>query len=118
MKNLIRNVGIAIATISSIYFVLAVVSPFQILKKTFNPSSVIHNYEYFHDVNAMVIARELQIASWKKLDKTERTTIELEAMKQSCRELVTKYNANSVKVNKSLFKGTSLPNKLNINVCE
>jgi len=96
-----------------------------VIDKTLDSNNVIHKYEWFHDVNAQRDSRLNQIKAHSGLlsdetDKKERSrlSMELAAMQQSCRDLSTQYNANSEKVNVSIFKGSSLPAILNINDCE
>ena len=96
-----------------------------VINKTLNSDNVIHNYEWFYDTNGAIISRTGQINSHKSLvsetsDPDERSVLnmELSAMKQTCRELVTKYNANSEKANRSLFKSNGLPDSYNLSTCE
>lgn len=96
-----------------------------VINKTLDSSNVIHKYEWFHDVNAAVESRLGQIRAHSvvlvnETDKKERSRLnmELAAMQQICRDLTVQYNANSEKVNVSIFKGSSLPTALNINNCE
>lgn len=96
-----------------------------VIDKTLDSSNVIHKYEWFHDVNANRDSRLNQIKAHLSIlsdetDKKERSrlSMELAAMQQSCRDLSTRYNANSEKVNVSIFKGSTLPATLNINDCE
>jgi hypothetical protein len=103
----------------------AVNSAGVVVEKTLNADNVLNNYEWFFDTNASITSRQGQIAGHVMLVKEEvdakersRLNMELAAMRQSCRDMVTKYNANSEKANKSLFKSRGLPEVLNINVCE
>lgn len=96
-----------------------------IMTKTLNSDNVLHNYEWFYDVNASIESRVGQIRTHSKLaspetDSNERSKLnmELAAMQQSCRDLVTKYNANSQKANRSLFKSNGLPESFSISSCE
>lgn len=95
-----------------------------IAQKTFNSENVIHNYEWFYNVDANVKARIAQINQTNSIlknvkDQSEinRLNMELAAQQQSCRDLVVKYNANTNKINTSIFKSNSLPESLNINDC-
>lgn len=106
-------------------FGAVVTAPGRVVNRTFGTDNIIASYEWFYDVNAQYEARRGQIAGHEKLiapeqDKQERSrlNIELAAMRQSCRDLATKYNANSEKANKSLFKSRNLPESLSINNCE
>lgn len=95
-----------------------------VVKKTLNADNVIHNYEWFYDTNAAIESRLGQIKSHSSLVKTadagERSTLNMEmsAMMQTCRDLTTKYNANSEKVNRSLFKSNGLPESFPVSICE
>lgn len=94
-----------------------------LLDKTFDADNIIHNYEWFYDVNASYRARVSQIEGHKSLlvdagDDRRHVQIEIAAMQQTCRELAEKYNANSQKMNRSIFKGWSLPHKLSMAACE
>jgi hypothetical protein len=100
-------------------------APGRVIQKTLETDNIIQSYEWFYDVNASYQARLNQIKQFKRLyasedNQREKTNlrIELAAMQQTCRDLATKYNANSEKVNKSIFKGWSLPSFISIQNCE
>lgn len=99
--------------------------PGRVITKTFDADNMINNYEFFYDANNQVKARVGQIQGHKTIiadnsDASEkpRLRIELGAMQQSCRDLVGKYNANAIKANRSIFKGTAAPDSLNPSICE
>ena len=99
-------------------------TPARVIDKTLETNNVIQSYEWFYDVNASYDARLNQVNQYKQmladeLDKDERYRIrtEVAAMQQTCRKLATKYNANSEKMNKSIFKGWALPDTLSLNNC-
>ena len=99
-------------------------SPVGVLHKTFEPSNIIHTYEWFHDANGAVNARVSQIKAHKQIvaqttDASElsRLRIELSAMQQSCRDLTNRYNANADKANRSIFQ-RGVPDKLSTSQCE
>lgn len=99
-------------------------APAKIISRTMDPANIIHNYEWFYDVNAQYQARTAQIASYAgevgaATDTGERARLRTEvgAMQQSCRDLATQYNANSQKMNREIFKGWSLPGELEIATC-
>jgi hypothetical protein len=102
----------------------ALTAPSRVINKTLDTNNIIHNYEWFFDVNAAYTSRLGQIKTQKawlsdsKGDETNRLRIELGAMQQTCRDLATKYNANSEKMNTSVFKGWSLPDSLSMSSCE
>ena len=113
--------------LTNIFFTATKVAtaPGRVVQKTFETDNIIHSYEWFYDVNASYQARTNQIEQFKNLfesepDPKEKRTlrIELTAIQQTCRELATEYNANSEKINKSIFKGWSLPDTLSITSCE
>ena len=100
-------------------------TPGQIITDTLDADNVVRNYEWFHDVNASYRAKLGQIATHKTIlaettdqKETARLRIELAAMQQTCRELVTRYNANATKTNRSIFMGREAPPSLEIETCE
>jgi hypothetical protein len=128
VKWIIGIVAMGFVTWMALHFVgvigTAATAPGRVINKTLETGNIIASYEWFHDTEAQYTTRRLQIVTHKKLIADEanpseksRLNIELAAMQQSCRELATKYNANSVKVNKSVFKGTSLPETLSVEAC-
>ena len=89
--------------------------------------NIIYNYEWFHDYNAQYKSRINQISGQKgmikdvgDLNTTEKIRLnqELQAIRQSCRDIVTRYNANATKTNRSIFMGKEAPEKLDITTCE
>ena len=128
------NIGLIVAVVVVVFLLLFVLpwvlmaqrvssAPARVVSKTLDTNNIINNYEWYHDAHAQYTARLGQIRShtelWKSADGAERNNlrIELSAMQQSCRELATAYNANSQKINRSIFKGTSLPETLEIEQC-
>lgn len=106
-------------------FSSAVTAPSRVINKTLQTDNIIFNYERFFDVNANFTSRIAQIKQYKEFLATEtdpsekiRLRTEMAAMQQSCRELTTKYNADSQKMNRSLFKDKDLPYTLNTTECE
>jgi len=122
--------GVCLAIVGGGIFALnAVMRPMQtiggVMDRTFNADNVIAKYEWFHDAHGQYQARVNQIAASKRMfadekDSAERSRlrIELAAQQQSCRDLVTRYNANSTKTNVSIFQGREAPSSLNIQTCE
>ena len=103
----------------------AATAPARVINKTLETDNIIFNYEYFFDMNAAFTSRSAQVKQYKDLyatetDKDEKIQLrtEMSAMQQSCRELATKYNANSLKLNRGLFKDKKLPYQLEIKECE
>lgn len=96
-----------------------------VVSKTLDPNNIIVKYEYFHDANAQYLSRRNQIAQSKgflasETDTAERQRLrmELAAQQQSCRDIVTRYNANATKTNVGIFQGREAPESLNIQTCE
>lgn len=103
----------------------ALTAPSRVINKTLETNNIIHNYEWFHDTNAAYLTRVNQIRDYRGFLKDEkdnlernRLRVELAAIQQTCRDLVTRYNANSIKTNRSIFKGREAPENLDINTCE
>ena len=104
---------------------LVVNSATGVIAKTVDASNVLSSYEWFFDTRAQFDARAGQIRTHHQLADAElipeehrRLNLELSAMRQSCRELASRYNANSVKANKALFKDRELPTTLPLTTCE
>lgn len=100
-------------------------TPQRVIERAFDTENVIHKYEWFHDVVTQQVARVSQIAQFKGFlteeehgPEKQRLRMEMAAQQMSCRDLVAKYNANSEKMNVSVFKGWSLPDRLNPSDCE
>lgn len=100
-------------------------APGRVINKTLETDNIIGNYEWFYDVNAKFDSRVAQIKDETKVldgvtDPAEHSRVQndLSAMRQSCRDLATKYNANSEKANKSIFKSHGLPETLSMTDCE
>ena len=121
--------GTVLAVMAGLYFFGVIGSvasaPGRVINRTMETGNIIHNYEWFHDVNAAFKSRVAQITAKKKSLSTEtdkpeviKLRIDLEAMQQSCRDLANKYNANSIKTNVSIFKGQEAPETLNASLCE
>ena len=112
--------------LGSIFGVIGTVAtaPGKVITKTLQTDNIIQSYEWFFDVDAAYTARHAQVVQYKgfllsETDKDEKYRIrtELAAMQQTCRDLATKYNANSQKMNKSIFKGWDLPATLSYKNC-
>lgn len=108
-------------------FTSVVTAPARVINKTLETDNIIYNYEWFHDTSRAFGARVNQIASHKRAmatvsadDRAElnRYRIEIEGMRQSCRDMAAHYNANASKVNRSIFMGTSVPPVLIIEACD
>lgn len=124
---LIGFVSLGLSLIGGVFSTASTVAsaPGRVIQKTLETNNIIQSYEWYYDTNAAYDARLGQVRQFKNLfstetDKEEKTRIRIEmaAMQQTCRSLAAKYNANSRKMNKSIFKGWDLPELLNINNCE
>lgn len=99
-------------------------APGRVIQKALETDNIIHNYEWFHDYHAAYQAKMGQIRDHSGLvdgssgSEKSRLAIELAAIRQTCRELVTRYNANSTKTNRSIFKGRTAPAELEILTCD
>ena len=100
-------------------------APGRVINKTLGTDNIITSYEWFYDTNAQFDSRRSQVKAHAGLVAAEtdakerqRLNVELAAMRQSCRDLATKYNANSEKANKAIFKSNGLPDTLQLNTCE
>lgn len=103
----------------------AATAPARVVNRTLDTDNILNNYEMFFDVNGKIEARVNQIEAQKAVLKTEsdasersRLRMELSAMQQSCRSMVTQYNADALKQNRALFKSKNLPSSFDINICE
>ena len=119
---LMVGIPVGCMTISNVTTVAT--APGRVLNKTLETQNIIDNYERFHDTNAAYIARVSQISEQKGYLATEtdsaekiRLRTELSAMRQSCRDMATSYNADSAKINRNEFKGSSLPVTLSEEDC-
>lgn len=98
-------------------------APGRVLQETLKTNNIIDNYEMYFDLNAGYERRVADIQSQKlMLDgasgaELNRLKIELVGLQQTCRDLVTRYNAASEKANRSLFKSNNLPESLEISTC-
>jgi hypothetical protein len=100
-------------------------APGRVVNKTLGTDNIITSYEWFFDTHAQYQARVSQVKAHAAILKAEpdskeraRLNIELGAMRQSCRDLATKYNANADKANKAIFKTDATPPSINTSTCE
>jgi hypothetical protein len=95
-----------------------------VLERTLDPNNVITTYERFHDWENGYNMRLNQIRATSRqlsdADPSERRYIrvELNAQRQSCREIVTNYNSDSAKTNRMVFRGRTLPENLDLGACD
>lgn len=114
---------IAVAAYST--FSSIVSAPSRVINKTLQTDNIVQSYEWFHDVNAQFNVRAAQVAGHKTLADAEkdaservRLRIELSSLRASCLDLANRFNANSAKVNKSIFKHGDVPETLNPASCQ
>ncbi len=118
-----KNFFLGLATFVAILFFIASFWAFNLASRTVSPGKILHGYEWFYSVNAQYNSRVSQIrdvetqSSVDNNDKMKLRT-ELQAMRQSCRELANNYNAASEKITTSYFRGWPLPEKLAVDKCE
>lgn len=112
--------GSILSTVGSV-----VSAPSRVITKTLETNNIINNYEWFHDQYAAYQKQLGIIKDYKEFYATEQDSLErnklrmeLAAYKNICRKLVTEYNANATKSNRSIFMGTEAPESLDISTCE
>lgn len=100
-------------------------APGRVVQRTLTTDNILNNYEAFFDRKAAYEARLGQIRAHTDLVKATtdaselmRLGIERNAMRQSCRELATQYNADAKKANRGLFRSGELPSTLSETACE
>lgn len=103
----------------------ATTAPGRVISKTLQTNNILSNYELFHDESKQFDARVAQLTEHRgflaaEADPAEKSRLrmELAAQQQSCRELAADYNANSLKLNRQLFKDRGLPPVLDAALCE
>lgn len=97
----------------------------RVVDKTIDADNVLHNYEWFYDTSRQIDARVQQIGVHAGLFRSEsdaaernRLRIELTTMQQSCRDMAAKYNANTAKANRAIFRGGDAPESIDLTTCE
>ena len=130
--NALQVAGICAAVIAlpvgcAIYSTYSSVAtaPSRVINKTLGTNNILTNYELFHDEAKNFDARVAQLTEQREFfvaekDPGERSRLRMEmaAQQQSCRELAADYNANSLKLNRQLFKDRGLPPVLDPIRCE
>lgn len=117
---------VGMAALGAAVLVARVISlPSAVVTRTLQPDNVITRYEWFYDSFGVFKSRVAQIRHNEKqiTDETDareksRMRIDLNAIRQSCRDLANKYNANSTKINQGIFRGRDAPEMLNAGECE
>lgn len=126
LPRIITGLVIAGVLIGSTGWIINITSqPARVVSKTLDADNIITNYEWFHDANGNYLARVAQIKQFKGLALNEsdagersRLRVEMAAIQQSCRDLSRRYNANSSKMNRGIFRERNLPDQLNSGECE
>ncbi len=115
--------GVAVLFGAATPILSVLTAPGRVITDTMGTKNIINNYEMFFDLNAGyqrrigdIAGHTAAVAAATGAEKN-RLTVELLGMKNTCRELVTRYNAESSKQNRSLFKDANLPAELDINTC-
>lgn len=112
-------VGGFLATATSI-----ISAPGRVVRETLKTENIIDNYEMFFDLNAGFERRVADIQSYKPMleaasgEEQNLLRIELTGLQQTCRDLATRYNAASAKMNRSAFKSANLPYTLEMSSCQ
>lgn len=99
-------------------------APSRVINKTLETNNIIFNYEAFFDLKQKYDVRTVQIVDKqatlaRATDPFEvsRLQTELDALKYACRDLATRYNSDSVKINRGIFKSNDLPHTLDMTNC-
>lgn len=112
-------VGVSVALMITIVvvqffgaFTSVITAPSRVISRTLETDNIIGTYERFHDrwqaYNsrlAQITAHEVFVTEETDTSERSRLRMELAAMRQSCRDLAATYNADSIKTNRSIFKG-------------
>jgi hypothetical protein len=99
-------------------------APGRVIQRTMETSNIISTYEGFHDrwkgyesrlAQIVVTSRDLNAET----DPSEkvRLRVELNAQRQSCRDIASRYNSDAAKTNRSIFMGRDAPPELNMASC-
>ena len=116
-------IGVAVLFGAATPIMSVLTAPGRVLTKTMGTNNIIDNYEMFFDINAGYQRRIGDITGHKAAvaaatgDEKNRLNIELLGMQQTCRDLVTRYNAESAKQNRALFKAADLPSEIDMTTC-
>lgn len=120
--------GVSIGAVVAVSACSIVTAPVRsaagIVNRTLDADNAIATYERFHDRWRGYEARIGQIRDTQRTiagetDRVElqRLRIELNAQRQSCREIAAGYNADATKTNRSIFQGREAPATLNMEAC-
>lgn len=112
-------VGSMVGTFTSV-----ATAPGRVISKTLETNNIIQSYERFRDLNGVFVARVSQLRAHKQLLDAEtdpaekrRLRIEFAGQQQSCRDIAARYNADSSKMNKAIFRADA-PTTLDATNCE
>jgi len=128
LKILGAFIGISILVVLSFFVINMATRPLNTVSgladRTFNSRNVEATYELFHDRFrgyksrlAQIESSKSQLASETEPMERNRIRIELNAQRQSCRDIASAYNADATKTNRSIFQGTTLPPLLDMEAC-
>lgn len=99
-------------------------APSRVLSDSVKTGNIVGNYEAFFDMKAGYETRIAEIKSLKtQLDDSTGSDrryaqTDLNGVRQTCRSLAQRYNADSLKLNRGAFKSNGLPETLDAQACE
>ncbi|SET52147.1 hypothetical protein [Nonomuraea wenchangensis] len=133
MKWFLGVIGAALATWLVVVLIGWLTQPVRtangVRERVGDPDNVLYQYEHFHDLCASVAATDVKIAAkqgeiaaydkrhpdgdpsdrFQAAPKRDRLDTELTGLQQFRADQAAKYNADSAKANRSLFKDRDLP---------
>lgn len=119
------GLGAAVILVNFVSTVTSVATaPGRVISRTMETNNIINNYEWYHDAYAQYRSRVAQATEHKTMlaqsdnQERQRLATELSAIRQSCRDLATRYNANATKTNRSIFMGREAPESLSMEKCD
>lgn len=126
--GLLGVLGLGAVGVAGSYMLTAgsiVTAPGRVIGRTLETDNIINNYEWYHDAFGQYRSRLGQISDIRRQldgvgdDRAERNrlNVDLGAVRQSCRDLATRYNANATKTNRAIFMGREAPESLNMGAC-
>ncbi len=130
VSSALRLVGGVAIILIALAFVLRLggMGACGVVDRTLDADNIIFNYEQFYDVSEKFKAKAHDLATHNELvatakgegdkDELRRLRMELAALKSACRSMASEYNADSQKLNRSIFKSNDLPHTLPISDCE
>lgn len=119
---MLKKILISVVSLVFIGFIGMLFIPGKIATDIFQNS--FSTYSKFYDFHQAHISNMSRIESYRNSyneaktdDERSRTKVELNAVQQTCRELVAKYNADSSKIQMDMFKSKNLPYRLDVASC-